>query len=227
MSVDREYMPRISTMAENSSARQTAGDVKDAGTDGKAAGEDINVFEKVPDVEMRGLLENLNDVLPGAGRLLRAALELNMPGIFSTFESVKESARAEAPSAPPINQSKSLEESVVADSLPFSQPQNDPSNAGHDPGEFGPPSGEGGVAPSNESLVDVQTRAGLANQVHRFQKAFQTQGPAMSQQDAVDLLAVIRQLGEAFYQQGQNSVTRQDFEREKIALRRLIETKGK
>jgi hypothetical protein len=49
----------------------------------------------------------------------------------------------------------------------------------------------------------------------------------MSQQDAIDLLAVIRQLGEAFYQQGQNSVTRQDFEREKIALRRLIESKGK
>jgi hypothetical protein len=49
----------------------------------------------------------------------------------------------------------------------------------------------------------------------------------MTQQDAAELAELMRQLGKTFFEQSDNNVSKQEFEREKIALRRLIESKGK
>ncbi|HWD94103.1 MAG TPA: hypothetical protein VG938_17360 [Verrucomicrobiae bacterium] len=192
--------------------------MKDPGTSRKV-GEDTNIFESAPDAELNTALQTVNDLLPGADRLLRAAFDLNEPNHSANSPALgTENVRSEVSSAPPINQSKPAEELSAADSQLFGQPQNDPGNGGSDTTEFGATNEPGGFA---------QTSAGLANQVRQFQTALQSHAAAMSQQDAADLLAAIRQLGETFFRQSQNNVTRPEFEREKTALRRLIESKGK
>ena len=221
MSVDREYMPRISAVAENSSPRQAAGTV-DAGDFAEG---DLGIIEKTLETDLHGLLKSPNEALPGAQHLLRAALELNKPDrstSLSDFKNAGEEAKAEGSRGSPIN--SSLAESAVPASSAFQQPGDDPEKIGR---EFHAPRESEFIAPSNESGVGAQIGAGLANQIHQFQKMFQAQAPVISQQDASDLLAAVRQLGEAFFQQSQNGVTKQEFEQEKIALRRLIESKGK
>jgi hypothetical protein len=218
MSVDRQYAPRISTETGNASGLPAAGVVKDTGISRKV-GEDIDTFESAPDAELNSALQTVNDLLPGADRLLRAAFDLNEPNPSQNSPALgKENVRSEVSSAPPIDQSTSVEELTAVDSHPFGQPQNDPGGSGNGTTEFGATNEPGGFA---------QTSAGLANQVRQFQTALQSHAATVSQQDVADLLAVIRQLGEAFFQQSQNNVTKPEFEREKTALRRLIESKGK
>jgi hypothetical protein len=224
MSVDREYALRISTVAGTSSAH-VAKDVKDAGPSGS---ENLNL--ETHGLELDRLFQGLNDFLPGAGRLLRAAAELkssNQSGILSALENIESGPRPEGFLAPAGSQSKALPELDTADDRAFAQPLNDLNDSGRDIIDADAMKGSGVIAQSDGFPADAQTRTDFANQVRQFQKAFQSQGSTMSQQDATDLLGVIRQLGEAFFQQAQNGVTKQEFEREKIALRRLIESKGK
>ena len=224
MSVDRNYTLRASPDAESSGVRQTARNLKDAGVGGKTTGEDLNVFE-MHRPELRDLIRGLNDVVPGISRLLRAAFDLKTPGataIPSSFEEGNANGQPETASAPRGIQSDatSLEEVTTANSGVPPLPQNDyiDSGAANIPNT---------VTDSSESPVGAQTHSDLAIRMRQLQNAFQNQEPGMSQRDAVELLSVIRQLGEAFSQHARNNVTKQEFEREKVALRRLIESKGK
>jgi hypothetical protein len=223
MRVDRNYTFRVSPDAGSSGARQTARNLRDAGVEKKTADEELNIFE-THRPELRDLLRGLNDVVPGAGRLLRAAFELKTPtatAILSSFEESKASGQPETAAGPRGAQSnaKSLDEAAANGGAP-ALPQNDyiDSDAANRPSP---------VTHSSEPPVDAQTHSDLANRTRQLQDAFQNQEPGMSQRDAVELLSVIRQLGDAFSQRARENVTKQEFEREKIALRRLIESKGK
>ncbi|HEY2082655.1 MAG TPA: hypothetical protein VGI88_07695 [Verrucomicrobiae bacterium] len=137
------------------------------------------------------------------------------PGMEDEYRTAAERVPHEAQS-----DAKSLDEATTAKGDAPALPQNDyiDSGAAKMPNT---------VTHSSEPPVDAQTHGDLANRMRQLQNAFQNQEPGMSQRDAVELLSVIRQLGEAFSQHARNNVTKQEFEREKIALRRLIESKGK
>lgn len=222
MSVDRNYTLRISPDAQSSGVRQTAR--KDARVEGKTAGEDLNVFE-THHPELQDLLQGLNDVVPGVGRLLRAAFDLkarSATAIPSSFEESNANGQPEIASVAhgARSDAKSLYETTMAKGGPLALPQNDYIDSGA-------PNTPDSVTHSSEPPVDAQIHSDLANRTRQLQNAFQNQEPGMSQRDAIELLSVIRQLGEAFSQHARNNVTKQEFEREKIALRRLIESKGK
>jgi hypothetical protein len=223
MSVHREYVLRISPATENSGTRPDLRESKDGGK--KDSGNDGEPIEIAPP-ELHGALAGLEDVLPGAGRLLRAAFDLKTSGaaeILSALGKIKTSARSEKSFVPFENQfdAKASEELPAADGQALDQPPDGLNNSG----DSTPAGANAPAAPAPSS--DGAGRGDLMNQMRQFQNAFQAQAPAISQQDAIELLSVIRQVGEAFFQQSQNGVTKQEFEREKIALRRLIESKGK
>lgn len=82
-----------------------------------------------------------------------------------------------------------------------------------------------GADTSSIGATQSNVRTELAQRAAALQKEFQNQGPAISHQDAAELLQLMRTVGEHFFEQGQNSVTKKQFQQELTALRRLIETK--
>jgi len=69
------------------------------------------------------------------------------------------------------------------------------------------------------------TRAELMDRARVLQKEFADQGAGMSHANMMELLQLIRLLGEKVFEQGQGAVTRQEFRREVQSIRRLIESK--
>jgi hypothetical protein len=84
-----------------------------------------------------------------------------------------------------------------------------------------------GAERSSEGAIESGTRAELMARAKNLQKEFKNQGAAMTQQDAMELLDVIRQMGEAFAQSQDRTMSKEQVKAEIQALRRLIESKGK
>jgi hypothetical protein len=60
-----------------------------------------------------------------------------------------------------------------------------------------------------------------------LEKEFQDKGAGMNRADMKELLNIMRMMGEKVFEQGENAITRQEFNQQLQAIRKLIEKKGK
>jgi hypothetical protein len=228
MSVDREYTVRIPTDAEDSGAQRTAQDLEETGAVEKNANEDLNAFQ-TPGRELNALIGELSDLLAGTSLLLRTAFDSQNSGAIE-IPSANKGTNAGSQSAPPpevaINRgdaksfadepTTAVEQSVATGDKGSHQHIEADATIMHTT-----------ARQAGESVIDAQTRMDLMNHVRSLQTVAPSHDAGLTQQDAAELAELMRQLGKAFSEQHNHNLSRQEFEREKIALRRLIESKGK
>lgn len=80
---------------------------------------------------------------------------------------------------------------------------------------------------AQEGTIDAQTRTELLQRAKNLQKEFNSSGAGMSQQDALELLSVISQMGDAFAESMDKHPTKTQMKAEIDGLKRLIEKIGK
>jgi hypothetical protein len=220
MSVDREHTLPVSSANEHSQAQLSGHELNETvPAEKNFAGDAASAPAKDP--ELNELLGKLNEVLSKIAAVFQTAFNLEMPATPSLLGSIgKNDSNPEGQSRTSNN---TPGESVATDEQSF-------------PGMERPSSTPQRVVPaiSNERAaaepVPVfanQTRigAGLIDQARQIHAAFQSQTPAITQQEAAELLAVLRQLGQSFFEQGRNGVTKQELKRELDALRHLMESR--
>ena len=228
MSVDREYTVRIPTDAEKSGVRPTAQDVKDTGVIEKNPGEDLKVFE-TQSRALYALIGELNNLLAGTSLLLRAAFDPQNTGAIEIPSAIKSTNASIQPAPPPglptapadtkpfeDEPTAAVEQAVAPDDYDTRQHIERDATITHT-----------AARQTGESIIDAQTRTDLINQARSLQNVAPSRGVGLTQQEAAELAELMRQLGKAFFERSDSNVSKQEFEREKIALRRLIESKGK
>lgn len=211
MSVDREYATHISKTVAHPGATESTPEFtkEDSSAEGK-----IVPDERLPRPDLNALLEQLNNVLQPIVGILQTGFTEKAPTPASLDE---------------MNQRQ-----ILGDAANYTPPSDDARRE-----EFPPQNGDGHFQSVESSPKDSETPSEftrnfttgndmgveLINQARLIHSTFQSHSPGISQQDAAELFTILRQLGEAFSQQGRTGVTRQELKRELAALRQLMESK--
>jgi hypothetical protein len=229
VSIDRNYTIRVHTVAENSGARKTARVLKrNANTSGQNADDGLKDFE-AHGRELLDLVHELNAVLLSTSLLLRDTFDPKIPdtvGISSAIERINPAGPSEQPS----NQAgvRLLEQiPATASDQAVTEARGDLDNVTRKYPDSSTMITQPRAQQSREPGIDDRTHAEMSYQIQRIQKEFQTQGPSGSDRDVLESLSAIPRLSQALFDQSQNTVTKQQFQQELAALRRLIESKGK
>lgn len=83
----------------------------------------------------------------------------------------------------------------------------------------------GAAERAGEETITANERTELMQRARELQKNALTGSNPLSKQDAAELLQLMRELGEKFFEQGANAVTKTQFQNEVQNLKRLIESK--
>lgn len=213
MSVNREHQTPISSTAKRFDENQTSHNAKDE----EPAKDAVTQSSSFKTEELTETLRQLGEALRNAALVVQGIFnQQTLPPALSTITT----NRTEPQQSQPVNEPPEFQSKTAA--------------ANEQPEEWNNNSPFAKSRLTNSSRMPVvsenfpnndPTGAALLTEARQAYSTHQSQGPTMSRQDATELLVILRQLGEAFFQQGRDGVTRQELRRELDGLRRLMENK--